>query len=121
MPQPMGRDAVRGNAPGCGTLRADYAAGGGSMQVAIRMFLLVVTTAMMGCATTANLEKLDARVGSLESKLQMQGKQIEALQSQISGIDAKADRSVAQATAAAERAEEAARKADAIFRKSVSK
>ena len=74
-----------------------------------------------GCATSGDVESLDARLAGVEAR-------VGALEERFSGVEAKAaaaERAAAQAAgearAASQRADDAAWRAEAMFKKTVSK
>lgn len=98
------------------------------MRTTLPFLASVAAMALLGCATTGDLDALTERVTRLESQAESNTNRIAELETRFSDVAAKADRSVeraseaeARARAAESRADDAARKADAIFRKSVSK
>lgn len=84
--------------------------------------------ALVGCASTGDLDALQARVNGLEAEHRAMEGRIGGLEQSVSEVRDQAAQAVERASAAeseaaraAQRAEEAERRADAMFKKSVSK
>ena len=95
----------------------------------------VVSVSLAGCASTGDLDALNARVATLESEHKGIGGRITGIENSLANVEARVtevgaiatqavERAAAaerEAAAAAGRADDAARRADAMFKKTVSK
>jgi murein lipoprotein len=89
------------------------------MMKAIKLSAVVAIVALAtGCASTSDLESLDARVGTLESKVQGAASDAAAAKAAAADASAKAAAAEAAANRAAQYAQDTNSKLDRLFKKS---
>jgi murein lipoprotein len=92
---------------------------GFTMMKAIKLSAVVAVAALAtGCASTSDLEALESRVGTLESKVQSAAADAASAKSSAADAAAKAASADAAANRAARLAEDTNSKLDRMFKKS---
>ncbi|MDD4913802.1 MAG: Lpp/OprI family alanine-zipper lipoprotein [Methylococcales bacterium] len=89
------------------------------MMKAIKLSAVVAIAALAtGCASTSDLDALDARVGTLESKVQTAASDAASAKAAAADASAKASAAEAAANRAAQYAQDTNSKLDRMFKKS---